>query len=277
MTDDFAPPDEIAGSSPIDAIRARTPARILVGRAGPSYRTETLLALREDHAAAVDAVRIEIDLVRDLGPGLIERFGLFEIRTMAESKARYLMRPDLGRALDEPTLLALEERCPRGADFQVVIGDGLSPSAVSAQVPALLPLLEAGASARGWRFGRPFVVRYCRVGVINAIGDRLAPSVVVLLIGERPGLATAESLSAYMAYRPVGGRSDADRNLISNIHARGLPPDEAARRILDLADTMMRVGISGVAIGEGVPDGLTTEGSSTPAGSPDRAIDRSPS
>lgn len=199
-----------------------------------------------------------MDLARDLGPELIERFGLFEVQTRAESKAQYLMRPDLGRALSEPARIALEERCPRGADLQVVIGDGLSPLAVAAQVPALLPLLEAGAVARNWRFGRPIVVRYCRVGVLNDVGAQLDATVVVLLIGERPGLATAESLSAYMAYRPVGGQTDADRNLISNIHARGLSPVEASRRILDLAERMIRERSSGVSIGAGGPAaGLT--------------------
>ena len=117
---------------------------------------------------------------------------------------------------------------PAGADLQVAIADGLSAAAVRAQVPALLPMIAAEAARRGWRFGRPFFVRHGRVGVLNDIGELLDPAVVVLLIGERPGLATAESLSAYMAYRPRAGHDDARRNLISNIHARGVPPDEAA-------------------------------------------------
>lgn len=234
-----------------DAIRARTPARILVGRAGAGYRTETWLDLRRDHAAALDAVRFELDLNRDLGSEFVARFGLFEVRTRAGSKDEYLMRPELGRSLDAPSLEALGAKCPRGADLQVVIGDGLSATAVAAQVPALLPLLESGARERGWSFGRPFVVRYCRVGVLNDIGERLDPSVVVLLIGERPGLATSESLSAYMGFRPRAGDTDARRNLISNIHARGLPPAEAARRVLDLAATMMRLQISGVSMSDG--------------------------
>ena len=91
-------------------------------------------------------------------------------------------------------------------------------------MPALLPLLAAEADHRGWRFGRPFFIRHGRVGVLNDIGEMLDPAVVVLLIGERPGLATAESLSAYMAYRPRAGHDDARRNLISNIHARGVSP-----------------------------------------------------
>lgn len=240
--------DDADRDSPLDAIRERTPARILVGRAGASYRTQTLLDLRRDHAAALDAVRVELDLVRDLGQDIIDRFGLFEVGTRARTKAEYLMRPDLGRTLLESALGELTARCPRATELQVAIGDGLSAAAVAAQVPPLLPLLEAGARERGWSFGRPFVVRHCRVGVLNDIGEHLEPAVVVLLIGERPGLATAESLSAYMAYRPRTGHTDAQRNLISNIHVRGLATDEAARRILDLAASMLASKSSGVAL-----------------------------
>jgi len=111
----------------------------------------------------------------------------------------------------------------------------LRRAAVAAQVPGLLPLLADEARRRGWSFGRPFLVRHCRVGVLNDVGDLLRPEVAVLLIGERPGLATAESLSAYMAYRPRAGHTDAQRNLISNIHGRGVSLEEAARRVLALA------------------------------------------
>lgn len=234
--------------SRLDALRARTPARVMVGRAGSSYLTEALLDLRQDHAAALDAVRSELDLVRDLGPALIARYGLFEVGTQARSKREFLMRPDLGRRLDSSALTELDVRCPRGTTLQVAIGDGLSAAAVAAQVPALLPLLEAGANVRGWSFGRPFVVRYSRVGVLNDIGDRLNPAVALLLIGERPGLTTAESLSVYMAYQPRAGHTDAHRNLISNIHAQGLLPDEAVRRIFELATAMLQQEMSGVAL-----------------------------
>jgi ethanolamine ammonia-lyase small subunit len=138
-------------------------------------------------------------------------------------------------------------------DLQIAIGDGLSAAAVTAQVPALLPLLEAGAKERGWKFGQTFVIRHCRVGVLNDLGDALNPAVVVLLIGERPGLASAESLSAYMAFRPRTGHTDAERNLISNIHARGIAPRAASDRILALAEQMMRAQTSGVAIKEQLP------------------------
>jgi ethanolamine ammonia-lyase small subunit len=133
---------------------------------------------------------------------------------------------------------------------QVVIGDGLSVAAVAAQVPLLLPLLAEGAARLGRSFGRPFVVRHCRVGVLNDVGELLGPEVVVLLIGERPGLATAESLSAYLAYRPRQGNTDAQRNLISNVHARGVPPEAAAARVLALAEKMRALGASGVAVKE---------------------------
>jgi ethanolamine ammonia-lyase small subunit len=242
---------EGASDSPglVRNLLAQTPARILVGRAGPGYRTGTWLTLREDHAAARDAVQAEMDLDRDLGD-LVDRYELFEVRTRAGSKAEYLVRPDLGRMLNDDARNRIRADCPAGADLQVVIGDGLSATAVAAQVPALLPLLAEEAARRGWRFGRPFAVRYCRVGVLNDVGDLLAPEVVVLLIGERPGLATADSLSAYLAYRPRAGHTDADRNLISNIHARGVSVRDAARRITDLAEAVVRAGASGVGVKE---------------------------
>ncbi len=115
------------------------------------------------------------------------------------------------------------------------------------------------ARDHGWSYGRPFVVRYCRVGVMNDVGDLLAPSVLVLLIGERPGLATAQSLSAYVAWRPLAGQTDADRNLISNIHSRGVSADEAVRRIFAWAEAYRRIGRSGVGVSEGGRQTLRTE------------------
>jgi ethanolamine ammonia-lyase small subunit len=231
-------------------VAARTPARIFVGRTGLAYPTATQLDLRRDHAFALDAVHAEIDLIPDLGAELVERFELFEARTQADSKHRFLMRPDLGRALASDSRDAVLGNCPKASALQVVIGDGLSAKAVAAQVPRLLPLLAEDARSRGWTFGQPFMVRYCRVGVINDIGELLDPVVVVLLIGERPGLATAESLSAYMAYRPRPGHTDAQRNLISNIHRQGVSPEEAVKRILALSEKMMQLKTSGVAVKE---------------------------
>lgn len=238
------------GQELIESIRARTPARILVGRAGPAYRTSTQLELRQDHAAALDAVHADLDIAKDFPADFVQRWQLFEVQTRAGSKAEFLMRPDLGRKLSDAACGLARLTCPKGADLQVVIGDGLSAAAVVAQVPPLLPLLEQGAKSKGWSFGRPFVVRYCRVGVLNDIGELLDPAVVVLLIGERPGLATAVSLSAYMAYRPRVGHTDAQRNLISNIHECGVSSEAAAERIIALAEKMRSMNSSGVAVKE---------------------------
>jgi ethanolamine ammonia-lyase small subunit len=231
-------------------IRARTPARLLVGRAGAAYRTGTQMDLREAHAAARDAVRAEFDLGTAFALEFVRQWELFEVCTRATAKDEYLLRPDLGRHFDDASREEIERRCSRDNDLQIAIGDGLSVSAVVTQIPSLLPLLHAGAEARGWKVGRTFVIRYCRVGVLNEIGELLDPRVAILLVGERPGLATAESLSAYMGYRPRVGHSDANRNLISNIHARGLNPRDAAGRILKLAARMMKAGTSGYVLRE---------------------------
>jgi ethanolamine ammonia-lyase small subunit len=234
----------------LEEVRARTPARILTGRSEVAYRTSTYLELRRDHAIARDTVCAELDLERDLGAAFIADWGLFEVATMARTKAEFLLRPELGRMLSSAAQVELASRCPSGADIQVAIVDGLSAAAIRAQVPGLLPLLCAEARGRGWCFGQLFFIRHGRVGVLNDIGEILKPAVVVLLIGERPGLATAESLSAYMAYKPRTGHDDGRRNLISNIHARGVAPDEAAVRITLLAEQMMRLATSGVGVKE---------------------------
>ena len=229
---------------------ATTPARLFVGRAGASYPTRTQLELRQDHAFAVDAVRREFDLLADFGPEFVARWRLFEVQTQAASKDEYLRRPDLGRRFSHGASELIAMSVEPAVDLQIVIGDGLSSTAVAVQVPELLPLLVEEAKRIGWTVGRPFVVRYCRVGVLNEVGRLLDPRVAVLLVGERPGLAAADSLSAYMAFRPRPGHTDAQRNLISNIHSRGVSAADAARRIIALGREMVSQGASGVAIKE---------------------------
>src|SRR5260370_11672298 len=226
-------------------VRARTPARLLVGRAGAAYHPSTQLELREAHAAARDAVRAEMDARAILGTTFLERWRLFEVSTLATSKEEFLLRPHLGRHFAESARAEILKRCPKETDLQIAIGDGLSVPAIAAQVPRLMPLLCQSASKRGWTVGQTFLIRYCRVGILNEIGELFAPRVVVLLIGERPGLAMSDSLSAYMAYKPVSSHTDSNRNLISNIHARGLSPDDAAARILHLAELMISARTSG--------------------------------
>jgi len=236
----------------IRKIRERTPARIFVER-GAAYSTQMALELRRAHAGAVDAVWTEFDLQKDFPPEFVAHLDLFQVSSNAESKSRFLLRPDLGRTLSESAKSLIAQRCPKAPDIQIVIGDGLSSAAVSAQVPILFPLLQQEFRNRGWSVGQSFVVRYSRVGMMNAIGDLLSPRVIILLIGERPGLATAESLSAYMAYAPCSGQTDADRNLISNIHARGVSPESAATRITNLATQLLALKRSGTTLKEGTP------------------------
>lgn len=183
----------------------------------------------------------------------MQRWGLFLVNTRAGTKDEYLLRPDLGRRFEDASAAEIRKRCAAGCDLQIAIGDGLSVSAVTAQVPPLLPLLFEGAEARGWKVGQAFAIRHCRVGILNEIGELLDPQVAVLLIGERPGLATAESLSAYMAFRPRPHQTDADRNLISNIQARRVSTEAAAARVLNLAAGMMQAGLSGVQLREELP------------------------
>jgi len=237
----------------VKKVRAQTPARLLAGRSGAAYRTNTQLELREAHAAARDAVRAELNLLTNLGDNFVRKWNLFEVCSQATTKDEYLLRPDLGRHLNDASRAEVTKRGSTGHDLQLVIGDGLSVTAVALQVPRLLPLLCEGAKTRGWNIGEIFVIRHCRVSILNEIGELLEPKVAVVLIGERPGLATAESLSAYMAYQPKSPDTDADRNLISNIHARGVSPEQATQRILNLAAAMMKTQKSGCELREDLP------------------------
>jgi ethanolamine ammonia-lyase small subunit len=183
---------------------------------------------------------------KQFGQDMIKQWGLFEVSSQARTKDDYLLQPNLGRTFSEPSRDELRKRCSTRNDIQIAIGDGLSVTAVSAQARKLLPALCDGATALGWAVGQTFVIRHCRVGILNHIGEILMPTIAILLIGERPGLATPESLSAYMAYRPRLGQTDADRNLVSNIHSRGTGITDAVGRILNLATQMMKAKCSGV-------------------------------
>jgi ethanolamine ammonia-lyase small subunit len=180
----------------------------------------------------------------------VTEWELFEIPTLARTMEEFLRRPNLGRSLSAQARAELGRLCSSGADFQVAISDGLSAVAVCVQVPLLLPLLAVEACDRGWRFGQPFFIRHGRVGALNEIGEILNPTIALLLIGEHPGPATAESLSAYMAFRPRNGDDNARRNLISNIRSRGVCPHQAALRIARLAVQMIQLAASGLVIKE---------------------------
>lgn len=238
-----------------DAVRqalSRTPARLFSGRAGYGYTTATALKLRADHAAARDAVFDTIDLEKDLGNERVIRYGLFTVSTQACGRAEYLMRPDRGRRFSDSAEKMVVQECPSESDLQIVMGDGLSATAITRHGGQLLDLVWNRGHQRSWKMGRPFLIQNCRVGILNEIGRLLSPQVVILLIGERPGLAQSTSLSAYLAYQPQTHHTDAQRNLISNIHPQGVSLLDAADRLINLAAQMRQQRFSGVSIKEDI-------------------------
>lgn len=225
------------------ALMNATPARIGAGRAGARYRTNSLLLFQADLAVTHDT------LLRDVDQPLLDSFQLFQIQTcITGGKDEYLLRPDLGRKLNDEARAILAQRCKTKPNIQVCVGDGLSAAAIEANLAKIFPVLEAGCRSTGFSFGTPFFIKYCRVGVMNDIGDIIQPDVLILLIGERPGLGRAESMSAYMAYRPKSGDTDADRDVICNIFDGGTNPLEAGAYTLQLAQKMIKKQASGVKL-----------------------------
>ncbi|MCC7362312.1 MAG: ethanolamine ammonia-lyase subunit EutC [Anaerolineales bacterium] len=228
----------------LKALMAATTARLGVGRAGPRYTTTALLRFQADHAITQDA------LYRDVDPAVLAALGLFSVQTaVTGGKQEYLLRPDLGRRLSDAARRTVVEQCRPAPNLQIVVGDGLSAAAVEANAPEMFPVLTQGAQAAGLTVGTPFFIKYCRVGVLNDIGDLLRPDVVVLLIGERPGLGRAEALSAYMAFRPKTGDTDADRDVVCNIfNGGGTNPLEGAAFVIQIAQKMLKHQASGVKL-----------------------------
>lgn len=228
----------------LPGLLASTQARIAAGRAGNRLTTAALLRFAADHAVTQDA------LYRAVSPALLAALDLFSVDSrVTGGREEYLLRPDLGRALSPEGAREIRERCALGAGLQIIVGDGLSAAAVEANLPVLLPALTHEATAAGLSLGTPFFVRNARVGVLNAVGPLTGCRVAVLLIGERPGLGRAESLSAYFAYQPRPGHTDADRDVISNIYAGGgLNPLQAAAAIVQLAQRMIAAEASGIRL-----------------------------
>lgn len=221
-----------------------TSARIGVGCSGPRTRTRSLLLFQADHAITQDA------LYRDIDQKLLDEMGLFTVQTrVTEGREQYLLRPDLGRQLSDTSRKTLAERCVKQPNIQVAVGDGLSAAAIEANLRQILPVMVQGFQSAGLSMGTPFHVKYCRVGVMNDIGDILQPDVLILLIGERPGLGRAESMSAYMGYKPRSGHNDADRDVVCNIFEKGgTNPLEAGAFIVQMAQKMRQLQASGVKL-----------------------------
>ena len=230
-------------------LRVLTPARVALGRAGASLPTQALLGFTLDHARARDAVHAAFDparLVAGLGA-----LGLpaLTVQSRAASRQDYLRRPDLGRRLDAASEQALMEAAGQGGGrLAIVIGDGLSPKAVHAHALALMGHLTAQLAAAKIDIGPAVVASGARVALGDEIGAILAAPMVVVLIGERPGLSAPDSLGAYLTFAPRLGRTDADRNCVSNIHRAGLTYEEAAFKIAWLVREGLARKVTGVAL-----------------------------
>lgn len=221
-------------------LKAKTPARLGVYRAGPRYKTETLLRFRADHAVAMDAV------FSDVPEEFINEMGMLEVKTMCINRDQYLTRPDLGRKFDEETVKVIKSHCNPNPKIQIYASDGLSSTAITANLKTTLPAIIQGLKTYGHEVGVPFFVKYGRVGAMDAVTEALNSEVTVVLIGERPGLATGESMSAYMTYRGKVGMPEAGRTVISNIHSGGTPAAEAGAHIADIINEMIKQKASGL-------------------------------
>ena len=218
----------------------RTTARIGVGRAGARLMTRTMLTLRADHAQARDAV------FADVSQQVLDALGLFTVQTQCPDKNTYITRPDLGRRLSDEALTTLKARCKPSPDVQVYAADGLSSTAIEANLPKILPVLLEALERMGVSVGTPFFLRFGRVGSQEHVAETLGAKVVCVLIGERPGLATAESMSAYIAYNAYVGMPESKRTVVSNIHRNGTAAVEAGAYIAEVIGKMLEQKASGV-------------------------------
>lgn len=223
-------------------MKQRTPARLGSGKAGPRYKTLTMLRFRADHAAAQDAVFSEVDTE------FAKKHNLLPTKTRCDSKEEYLTRPDLGRCFDEHNAKAIRGVIDQPPQVQVVIGDGLSAAACQANAMDCFYALRDGLQARHISMGQPIFVKYCRVGAGDAIGDITGCQLVAVLVGERPGLVTDKSMSIYITYQPHTGVSESSRTVISNIHAQGTPAVEAGAYAAELIEKILQKQVSGVGL-----------------------------
>lgn len=239
--------EELFVPNPVDrdgylSMKKYTPARIGVWHAGPRYKTVTSLRFRADHATAQDAV------FSDVSEEFVKAQGFISGKTTCNDKDEYLTRPDLGKILDNDTKKLFKDNLKQNCKVQIVIGDGLSSSAIEANIKDILPALIQGLKSHGIECGPIPFIKYCRVGAMDEVGEITNADVVCMLIGERPGLVTAESMSAYIAYKPTVNMPEARRTVVSNIHSGGTPPVEAGAHIAGILKLILDKKISGVEL-----------------------------
>ncbi|EQF24777.1 ethanolamine ammonia-lyase light chain family protein [Clostridioides difficile CD160] len=221
-------------------MKAKTPARLGIGRAGTRYKTETVLRFRADHAAAQDAVFSYVD------EEFIKENNMFAVETLCKDKDEYLTRPDLGRKFSPETINSIKSKFGTNQKVLILVGDGLSSAAIEANLKDCVPAIKQGLKMYGIDSSEILFVKHCRVGAMDHLGEELGCEVICMLVGERPGLVTAESMSAYIAYKPYIGMAEAKRTVISNIHKGGTTAVEAGAHIAELIKTMLDKKASGI-------------------------------
>ena len=234
--------ENAADSEKFKKMKLKTPARLGCGKAGPRYKTLTMLRFRADHAAAQDAVFSEVDTE------FAKENDLLPVKTRCDSKDEYLTRPDLGRCFDEHNAKAIQGVIDTPPRVQLVVGDGLSSAAITANAMDCLAAIRDGLKLKGIETGKAIFVKYCRVGAGDAIGDLTGCELVCMLVGERPGLVTDKSMSAYITYKPHTGVSESSRTVVSNIHAQGTPAVEAGAHVAELIEKILTKKVSGVGL-----------------------------
>ncbi len=238
---------EIIQSNPWQALRRLTPARIALGRVGSSLPTDEVLRFGLAHALAQDAVHLPLDVATLEAALQAAHWQTMNVHSRASDRATYLLRPDLGRRLTDASAAVLAGHGDKLCDLVIVAADGLSSSAIQRHTVPLLqavrPLLR-----HGWSVGPVVIVEQGRVAIGDEIGELLRAKMTIVLIGERPGLSSPDSLGIYLTFAPKLGRSDAERNCVSNVRPEGLSYDQAARKIIWLLDEASRRQLTGVAL-----------------------------
>ncbi len=234
----FAPQQQ--GSDFAKAASAHTTALLGIGHVGSRYATEVALQFQAELAVAHEAVAAELE------EGWAQAQGLLALQSEVGDHREFLLRPDRGRRLSAPSLELLRKEATKDVDVQLILADGLSAVACMGSGMTLLTALEEACQALGMRTGSRVCAKYARVWLQDEVGQEVRARVAIILLGERPGLGTGDGLSAYVVYGPKVGNTDADRNMISNIHQRGIAPAVAAERLAVLARAMLDQECSGV-------------------------------
>ena len=223
-------------------LKHHAPCRLGIGKAGARYKTLPQLMFRAAHSAAQDAVFSDVD------QDFVDSLGLFTVQTMCENKDIYLTRPDLGRRLSKEAVETIREKCEKNPQVQIFVSDGLSSAAVAANTKDVLNGILQGLKSSGVKVGTPFFLKYGRVGSMDEVSELTGADVTCVLIGERPGLITATSMSAYIDYKATVGMPEARRTVVSNIHSAGTNPAEAGAHIADIIKLILEKKTSGTEL-----------------------------